>query len=345
MPSRSSFRSLAALALMPTLVSSACSVWRRDPEAVPSVPTVASIPVAPLPPPPAPAEMQMPAAISAEIGPPAPAVDEPAPPAAPAPQVVLVDEMPYRWFHAHASDGGEYPRRHSHPHRHAGGSRQSHPAPGIVVDVTDAQNGANASELQRTARSAGYWPFRRCYEEGLRRDQRLAGRVSLQVSVAANGGIERASVASATLRDESVVLCVAREASRLVVASCGSMANAKMEVTLSTGDEAVPMPRPVPGAEELRSALRESWPAVKRCYATELARRPDAGGRLELKFRTTSSGEIVDVAEQGETRFAEVAVTRCVLGVYRTTALPAVRIDDTRETSFVYAMHLEAKRD
>jgi hypothetical protein len=46
------------------------------------------------------------------------------------------------------------------------------------VDVADASGGASAAELQRVARNVGYWPFRHCYEEGLRRDQKMGGKVS-----------------------------------------------------------------------------------------------------------------------------------------------------------------------
>jgi hypothetical protein len=115
-----------------------------------------------------------------------------------------------------------------------------------------------------------------------------------------------------------------------------------MAVTLSTGDEPVPEPRPAPHAKELREALRVSWPAVEKCYAGELPKHPDAGGRLELRIRTRSDGQVVEVAE-GETRFAEVDVTRCILGIYRTASLPAVH-GGPHESTFVYAMHLEARR-
>ncbi|HXN32730.1 MAG TPA: hypothetical protein VN894_12745, partial [Polyangiaceae bacterium] len=61
-------------------------------------------------------------------------------------------------------------------------------------------------------------------------------------------------------------------------------------------------------------------------------------------FRARSNGEIVEVAEEGDTRFADVDVTRCVLGVYRTTRLPAARVCSARESSFGYAIHLESRR-
>jgi hypothetical protein len=217
--------------------------------------------------------------------------------------------------------------------------RPYHPAPGIIVDVMEAQGGATAAEIQRSARNVGYWPFRRCYEEGLRRDQSLAGKVVVDLSVGEGGAIERTSIASSTLRDESVVLCIGREASLLALAlGGGPPTEAKMQVTLATGDAPVPVPQPVPRAGDLRDALRASWPAVTQCYASGLAKHANTGGRLELLFRTKSNGEIVEVAEEGETRFADVDVTRCVLGVYRTSKLSS----EVCSPSFAYAMHFEA---
>ncbi len=98
----------------------------------------------------------------------------------------------------------------------------------------------------------GYWPFRHCYEEGLRRDQKMTGKVSLDLTVAPGGSVDAATIAGSTLHDESVVLCVAREAQHLALASGESSAAAKLSVTLATGDEPVPMPRPAPHAEDLR---------------------------------------------------------------------------------------------
>ena len=83
------------------------------------------------------------------------------------------------------------------------------------------------------------------------------------------------------------------------------------------------------------------WP---RALSQLLYDHPDAGGRLELRFRVKADGhatQILEVAE-GESRFADIEVTRCVLGVYRTASLPAMH-GATHETSFVYALHLEAR--
>ncbi len=245
-------------------------------------------------------------------------VEGPAPSPAPAasapsaaPHIVIVDELPFRSTHVRARELPEHAHGHSKKHGHHG--RPYHPAPGIVVDVLDAQGEADATDLQRAARNVGYWPFRHCYEEGLRRDQALTGKVAVDVTVAASGSVERASLASASVKDESVALCVAREAEHFTLGS--AKGTARIQVSLATGDEPVPEPRPALHARELRDGLRASWPAVEKCYADELtrhpARYPDAGGRLELRFRVKSDGHILEVGEAADgDRFGDIDVTR-----------------------------------
>jgi len=342
MPLPSLVPPLAACALATVLLTPNACAAAPPKEAQASVPPIAAIPVAPASTPtptstatPTPSLLVV-ASDSSVLRPGAP---EAMPAPAPSAHVVLVDERPFRASSSRAREEPEHARGHSRKRGRHG--RPYHPAPGIVVDVVDAQGGAGAAEVQRVARSSGYWPFRRCYEEGLRRDQRLSGKVSLELAMAASGAVDSATVTSSTLHDESVVLCVAREGRHLVLASSESLATAKIDVTLSTGDEPVPAPHAAPHAEQLREALQASWPAVRQCYASELAKRPDVGGRMELRFTVKANGEIVEVAE-GDTRFGDVDVTRCVLGVYRTAKLAAIR-HGAHETTFAYAVHFEAR--
>jgi len=357
----------AALGVALSLVSVSAVCAASEP---PPVPPVAEIPVAPLPRArraPAPAHTPASttqttttvtttttvpslAAVTVESAPAAgagglgateamPALPQPAAAtSASPPHVVLVDEEPFRATHTRARELPEHASRHGKKHGRHG--RPYHPAPGVVVDVPEASGGAAAADLQRLARNVGYWPFRHCYEEGLRRDQHLAGHVTMDLAVAPGGGVDRASLEGASLHDESTVLCVVREASHLALTPAQAATTAKLDVTLSTGDEPVPTPHAMPHADELREALRSSWPAVRQCYASGLARHADEGGRLELKFHVRAHGDVDEVSE-GDTRFGDVDVTRCVLGVYRTAKLPAGH--GGHEASFVYALHLESR--
>jgi hypothetical protein len=143
-----------------------------------------------------------------------------------------------------------------------------------------------------------------------------------------------------TVHDESVTLCVLREAQHIDLPWGGDgEASADMKVMLATGDMPVPTPHPVPHADALREGLRASWSAVQQCYASELGKHPDIGGRMELRFRVKADGEILEVSEN-EPGFGDVDVTKCVLGVYRTAKLPDVH--GTHDATFVYALHFES---
>jgi len=323
----------------------------------PAVPPVASIPVAPvvsldsdapdvtrepgpLPVLPAPdaiagapptVAVAPPAAEEASSG---PAEPEPADASA---LVSVVDEAPF-YSHAEATASAAPDRRHAR--RRAHHHRPYHPAPGIIVDVVDARGGS-AAAMQRVARNAGYWPFRRCYEEGLRRNQSLVGKVPLDVVVGSGGAVESVTVTAPTLGDPSVVTCVAREALHLALVADESPAEAKMVITLALGDEPVPVARSVPGAEEIRAALRKSWPAVEQCYAAGLSKHPGAGGRMEVRFRVDARGEVAEVTE-GVAGLGDADLTRCIVGVYGSAHLPPIR-GGLRDATFFYAMHLEPR--
>ncbi len=351
----------AASAAAPTTAASANAANANAANAPASVPAVAP-PVMAASAPASTAPASGPAPAVAPAGPAATdgtavATSAPLPPSAAPPaaaavatRVMLADELPYAPAHLRARDArvdhhhGSNEGSRSRDGREAG-KRPYHPAPGIVVDVVDAQGGASAAALQRTARNLGYWPFRQCYEDGLRRDQHLAGKVSLELAVSPSGAVDRSVVTATTVRDEIVAACLAREAQHLALPSAESPTTARVDVSLAVGDEPVATGRPVPNAEPIRQSLRGSWSAARRCYANRLASHPGIGGRMDLHFHVRH-GEIVEVdelASAGESggRFGDPDVTRCVLGVYRTAHLPAPH--GARERSFVYALHFESE--
>jgi hypothetical protein len=247
--------------------------------------------------------------------------------------VVLIDESP-----AHISQGSKPAM--AWPVRARAGRRPGkpyHPDPRIVIDVLDAR-GAAASDLQRIARDAGYWPFRRCYEDGLRRDQELAGKVSLALAISPSGQVVQSVVTGATLHDRSVMACVAREARQIAFAPGTAMATAAADVALASGDEPVAVSVPVARAEELRRSLRTVWPAAQQCYAQALVVNPLMGGRIELLFRIDVHGEIAEVS-QGATDMPGSELGPCVLSAYRGLRLGLHEANHERH--FVYALHFE----
>jgi hypothetical protein len=275
---------------------------------------------------------------------PAPAAATTAPAASVA--VSIADELPYLATHPRDEDAVE-----SRSRKHTGGTtsarskrrgkkRPYHPAPREVVDITSAAVGASQADVQRVARSKGYNPFRSCFEEGLRRDQKLGGKITVDFTLGANGQVVGAKKTAATLGDDSVVQCVVREAGRLELAHPESGTPAiTMVVTLSPGDDPIPVPRAAPHADRLREALRTRWSGVEVCYKDGLTRRPDLGGRLEVKLRVSPHGDVLEAGE-GATRFGDAAVTKCVVDVMKDAKLP--KLGTKHETSFVYALHVES---
>jgi hypothetical protein len=305
------------------------------------------------PPTPSPTEPATPPPASIVLGDSTPATPAPSPPG---PVVVnLADELPFAATGSGMAKGHDAkPTKTTRPkkippgttgqrstqHGRKRGSRPYHPDPGIIVDVTSVGAGANQADVQRLARAKGYTPFRHCYEEGLRRNQKIGGKVSLDLVLAADGSVQSAVKTASTVGDSSVDQCVAREAGHLALARPDSgTPNVAMVVTLSPGDETVAVPHAAPHADKLRDALRTRWSGVEVCYKQGLEKHRDLGGRLEVKFKVKPNGDIVEVAE-GDTHFTDGDVSKCVVGVFKGAKLP--KLGGKHDATFVYAMHMEA---
>jgi hypothetical protein len=247
--------------------------------------------------------------------------------------LLLADEPP-----ALVSRGGQpamiWPAR---PHHKRRPGRPYHPDPRVVIDVTRS-GGAVATELQRTARDAGYWPFRRCYEDGLRRDQELSGKVSLVLAGSPGGQVEDAPAAGTTFQDKIVVACVKREARHLPLPPSESDAGATMDVTFGAGDEPVAVPLPAGRGLGLRGALEGVWPEARQCYSRALAVDPNVGGRIEILFHVDVHGEVTEVSGSGS-QVAGSGLATCLIEAYRAAHLAFPEGSGPRR--FVYALHLE----
>jgi hypothetical protein len=250
--------------------------------------------------------------------------------------VLVADEPPY----IPGSQGAFVPHRDEY-HRppHGNSHRPYHPAPGIIVDVLDG-GGAVIPGLQRTARNLGYWPFRHCYEDGLRRNQAIQGTVSLDLLVTPESVGRRTEVTSTTVKDDVVTACVAREAHHLALDPVEAPVNAHVRVLLALGDEPVRGPMPVPGAADLREALRAKWPDAKACFAASFAKHPDAGGRIALRFDVDDHGVIERVSEL-DPPYPDVETGECIADAYRQVATTVNHV--VPGNAFVYALRLESR--
>jgi hypothetical protein len=238
--------------------------------------------------------------------------------------------------------------------------RPFHAAPRIMIDVDGASGLPLLSELQRTARAKGYWPVRHCYESGLRRDQRLRGSVSVTLSVDPSGTVTAATGESpngSALADPVAAACVVRELSLLSFdgtpvpgargpgdagAGPGEAVQARIDVMLGTGDAPVFAAAPIPNAEAVREALRQSWPDATQCFERALESNPRAGGRMDLHFRVAPDGRVTSVQE-GDAHLAAADLASCVLDVYRRATLPVVprTREKAADTAVVYGLELE----
>jgi hypothetical protein len=81
--------------------------------------------------------------------------------------------------------------------------------PSIRQGATTVDGLLPAEVIQRIVRQ-NFGRFRLCYENGLRSDPKLQGRISVAFTIAADGSVRKASNGGADLPDQSVIGCVVR---------------------------------------------------------------------------------------------------------------------------------------
>jgi hypothetical protein len=218
-----------------------------------------------------------------------------------------------------------------------------HPAARIKVDVIKVSGHIKEADVLRTARSKGYWPFRLCYEEGLRRVQKLHGTVRLRITVGSGGAARGVQKVAAELDDPTVVSCVLKAARGLVLVPPERGApQVTLEISLWPGDD--PMQAPTaPAARStlprdssaLVAALRARWSDVRVCYREGLQRHEGLWGRLALRLRIRAAGEIIDASEV-ESHFPDSQVTDCVRRAFTHADAPP----GAQELIIVYPLRL-----
>ncbi len=134
------------------------------------------------------------------------------------------------------------------------------------------------------------------------------------------GRVRLAKRIQAELRDEQVVSCLVQAIAGLTLtAPARGMPEIVLEVALYPGDEPVPArtaaaAHAVGDAESVTRTMRETWPALQRCYADGLARDPELWGRVAVRLRIATRGRVTDATEI-ESHFPDAAVTACVCRV------------------------------
>ena len=221
--------------------------------------------------------------------------------------------------------------------------------------------------ITRTARKYGYWPYRLCFEEGLRSDQRLKGQTLVRFSIGRTGTITAARLVKTKLGDRSVAECL-RDATKTTKKLVFKPAPKKrldveLSIKLWPGDAPVP-PKDPPDPERwtnpgevdtaaVGAAVDSIRPSVRRCYAEGLERNEGLWGRLAIRVHLDERGRTPSCAKCAKddancrlqcgrsrefgSRFPDREVARCVLRSLRDASFPPPR---EGPASFVVAFRL-----
>ena len=203
-----------------------------------------------------------------------------------------------------------------------------HAAPRVKVDVTEVRGSASEAEMQRAARLKSYWPFRICYEQGLRRTQKLHGTIKLRLTIGSSGRPSNVQTIATELGDPDVVSCVVKSAAGLALPAPSSGApQVTLDISLWPGDA------PVGGKSALRGknavpaeaasfteALRLRTNDIRTCYAAGVRRHEQLWGRLALSLKIANG--TVREADEVESHFPDPEVTACVRQALIGSAVP-----------------------
>ncbi len=188
--------------------------------------------------------------------------------------------------------------------------------------------------LLARSRKYGYWPFRLCFEDGLRENQRLKGKTVLRLVINGRGRVSSARLSSSKLKDTVVVECLRDRARALTYPPPprGRSVVVRLTVALWPGDAPVLRVGPPRGESfdnpgkidetALEKSLATLVPQVADCYAQGLARDSGLWGRIALRLDVSERGKLGRVKEY-ESRFPDRSVSRCVRKLAGTMRLPA----------------------
>jgi Ca-activated chloride channel family protein len=133
------------------------------------------------------------------------------------------------------------------------------PTPLVRMTAPSVSGRLPPEVVQRILRQS-FGRFRRCYENGLRRDPTLAGRVSVHFIIQANGEVSAASNAGSSLADNGVVSCIVRGVQGLSFpAPEGGPATVTFPLTFAPEGGTPPAP---PSIQALRPTLLPEGPTA-----------------------------------------------------------------------------------
>jgi hypothetical protein len=205
-----------------------------------------------------------------------------------------------------------------------------------------------APGLQAHLRKYGYWPYRLCFEEGLRKQQTLKGETLVRADVDSHGRIVSTRLLGTKLADASVAECLTKKTQSLQLPMPGRPIRVKLEIKLWPGDAPVPSIGPpdnqVSAIESrvrfdvaaVRNATAAATGDIAACYAAALERDSGLWGRVELRIDLDERGQTRRIVEN-ESRFPDPEVVRCAAFALKQVAFPAPK---DGPLTLVYAIRL-----
>lgn len=311
----------SAPVLAPPSLGSPTSLAARtvEPAATPARPAPPLPTPAPLPPEPLPA-VAAPTPHQLLLEPPYSALGHP--PLATEMLTLARDEELFQWALGGSSDP-------SHPSNQAG----YHPATRVVVEVellSRAPKGS-AKRLLRVARSAGYWPFRACFEAAQRTTPKTERTARVRLTLSAFGKVLGARSIGKPAEPE-YARCVLTRARNLDF-SPGFSRKLDFEISLKQWPGHAPVPPRAPDgtpplrpSPDLRAAFEALSPRLSACYEEALERDAGLWGRIALRLQLDEDGSVQE-ATPVETRFPNPPMTECARQAVLGARIPSAEVN------------------
>jgi hypothetical protein len=209
---------------------------------------------------------------------------------------------------------------------HVSNRPKYHPAARVLVELGKrseklpkrgkAPRHFGQASLLAEARNLGYWPFRTCFEEGLRRTPALNGATLLVFDLQPSGRVSAARAVSPGIPDAETRRCLGLAVRGLRFQKTPRRAlSVDLWVRLWPGDAALPARagKGVPLDFDVDALGKRFEPAradLSRCCYEAHERDPKIWGRIEL--RAELAGGRVLRAVEGESRFPDGQAAACM---------------------------------
>ena len=188
------------------------------------------------------------------------------------------------------------------------------------------------------ARKWGYWNFRICLEEALRRQGRHQtdhGQTIIHAKINSAGKVTAARLKESELKDKQAQECLLEQTREYKPFSPapGKTLTVELSIKLWPGDAPVPLleqlesdKRQNEGEVDLQ-AVREAFAAqehrLRKCYARGLRDDEQLWGRMQLELTLEPKRQRARRVRETESHFSDRRVAKCVWQIARRVKLPA----------------------